>query len=188
MDSKVTVAVTLTQYKEIIETMRKGGAGFKPNPRIATILVLEANLGLRIQDILRLRLADFLLDGGTYRIHIIEHKTKKQRTFTVPYPIYQVIYVYCLENGISKTDRIFPITTRAVQKYLKKVADYLGYENIGTHSFRKFFATSVYENNDYDIELVRELLQHSSIATTQRYIKRSSKQVEDALNNHIFIV
>lgn len=83
--------------------------------------------------------------------------------------------------------RIFPITTRAVQKYLQKVADYLGYEGIGTHSFRKFFASELYETNDHDIELVRELLQHSSTVTTQRYIKRSPKMVEDALRKHILL-
>ena len=96
--------------------------------------------------------------------------------------------MYCSENNINKNDIIFPVTTRAVQKYLKKVADYLGIENVGTHSFRKFFASDVYENNNHDIELVRELLQHSSAATTQRYIKRSAKRVEDAIQNHIVLM
>ena len=113
---------------------------------------------------------------------------QKKRTFIVPLPIYQYIYIYCSENGIGKDKVIFPITVRAVQKHLQKVVDYLGYENVGTHSFRKFFATDLYEANGRDIELVRELLQHSSTVTTQRYIKRSSQQVEDAIQKHIFIV
>ena len=58
-----------------------------------------------------------------------------------------------------------------MQKYLKKVVDYLGYEEpIGSHSFRKYFATEIYRQNNYDIVLVQKLLQHSSVATTQRYI------------------
>ena len=51
----------------------------------------------------------------------------------------------------------------------------------GTHSARKLFATKVYVENDYNIELVRVLLQHSSVVTTQRYIGIQQKQVEDAL-------
>lgn len=188
MPNKTTVALTQDQLQEIINTMRSGGSGFRPNDRIATCLILEANLGLRIEDILQLRLADFLKDGGNYRIDIVEQKTKKKRTFLVPLEIYQFVYIYCMDHGIQKNDRIFPITTRAVQKCLQKVADYLGYEGIGTHSFRKFFASELYETNDHDIELVRELLQHSSTVTTQRYIKRSPKVVEDALRKHIFIV
>lgn len=188
MANKTTVALTLEQFKEIIDTMRAGGSGFRPNNRIATALVLEANLGLRIEDIIRLHLCDIVKDGANYRLDIIEQKTKKKRTFIVPLAVYQFIYMYCEENNIKKTDIIFPITTRAVQKHLKKVADYLGYENVGTHSFRKFFASDMYEANNHDIELVRELLQHSSTATTQRYIKRSAKRVEDAIQKHIFIV
>ena len=61
----------------------------------------------------------------------------------------------------------------------------LGYPNIGTHSFRKFFATEIYVNNNYNIILVQQLLQHSSAAITQRYIGISSKELEDALVGHI---
>lgn len=188
MPNKTTVALTLEQFREIINTMRSGGSGFRPNNRIAACLVLEANLGLRIDDILQLHLSDFLRDGANYRINITEQKTQKKRTFVVPLAIYQFIYMYCEENGIKKDDEIFPITTRAVQKHLQKISDYLGYENIGTHSFRKFFASDLYEANGHDIELVRELLQHSSTATTQRYIKRSSQAVEAAIQKHVFII
>ena len=185
MANKTTVALTQEQYTEIITTIRKGGAGFRPNDRIATCLVLEANLGLRIEDILRLRLSDIVKDGARYRLDITEKKTQKKRTFTVPFMIYQFMQIYCLENNISEDDIMFPITERAVQKHLQKVTDYLEYENIGTHSFRKFFATEIYKDNDYNIVLVQKLLQHSSVAVTQRYIGISGKEVEEALQKHI---
>ena len=41
-------------------------------------------------------------------------------------------------------------------------------ENISTHSFRKYFATHIYINNNYNVALVRELLQHSDLKTTQK--------------------
>ena len=63
--------------------------------------------------------------------------------------------------------------------------DWLGYENISTHSFRKYFATEIYKNNGYDIVLVQHLLQHSSAAITQKYIGIDTKQVEDALQGHV---
>ena len=66
---------------------------------------------------------------------------------------------------------MFSVGERQVQKYLRKVVDYLGYEEpIGSHSFRKYFATEIYKQNNYDIVLVQKLMQHSSVATTQRYI------------------
>ena len=185
MANKSTVALTNEQYTNIISTMQTGGVGFRKNNRIATCLVLEANLGLRIEDILALKLSDIVSDGGRYRLDIVEKKTGKKRNFTVPLPIYQYIEVYCMKNNIEDDELIFPITERNVQKYLKTVVDYLGLGNkIGTHSFRKFFATEIYKNNNYDIILVQKLLQHSSVSTTQRYIQME-KQVEDALQQHI---
>lgn len=68
------------------------------------------------------------------------------------------------------------------------VCDYLGYKGISTHSYRKYFATSIYKNNQYNIEIVRVLLQHSSVATTQRYIGLQRREIEQALQSHIKLV
>lgn len=188
--NKKTVALTEEQYRKIISTMRNGfvsidGHIVKPNNRIATALSLEANLGLRISDILQLRLSDIVRDGDRYRLNIIEQKTKKKREFTVPMDIYIYIQNYALENNINPAAKLFDMSERAVTKHLKLVCDQLGYVGIGSHSFRKYFATSIYVNNQYDINLVRVLLQHSSTVTTQRYIGLQSKDIENALQNHI---
>ena len=188
MANKTTVALTREQYEEIIDTMRTGGVGFRKNDRIATVLVLEANLGLRIEDILNLRLDDIIKDGDRYRLNITEQKTKKKRTFTVPLPIYQYIKLYAIENGIKEDEKLFAIKERNVQQYLAKVAEYLNYENIGTHSFRKFYATDIYVNNNYNIVLVQQLLQHSSVATTQRYIGITSQMQEEAIMGHMMLL
>lgn len=188
MANKRTVALTKEQYKEIIQTMRSGFSGFRPNERVATALVLEANLGLRISDILNLHLCDIIKDADRYRLDICEQKTGKYRNFTVPLDVYIYIQTYCINNGIKSTDLIFPIKERVIQKQLKIVCDWLGYINIGTHSFRKFFATEIYKDNDYNIVLVQNLLQHSSAAITQRYIGISQKQIEDALEKHIELI
>ena len=134
--NKKTVALTTEQYKAIITTMKEGSGFFRPNERVATALVLEGNLGLRISDIVKLRLCDIVNDGGRFRLSIVEQKTGKQRVFTVPLVIQQYIENYCLRNRIGRTDLIFPITTREVQKILARVCDYLGYEGVSTHSFR----------------------------------------------------
>ena len=82
--NKKTIALTTEQYQAIISTMKEGAPLFRPNERIATALVLEANLGLRISDIVKLRLCYIVNDGGRYHLSIVEQKTGKQRVFTVP--------------------------------------------------------------------------------------------------------
>lgn len=167
-----------------IAHMKEGFCGCRPNERIATALVLEGNLGIRISDIVKLRPCDIVKDGERFRLEIREQKTGKSRVFTVPLVIAQYIENYCLRNSIKRDERIFPITERAIQKQLAIVCDYLGYEGISTHSFRKWYATEIYKSNGYDIALVQRLLQHSSAATTQRYIGIEPQRIEQAIESH----
>lgn len=187
--NKRTVALTDKQYIEIITAIKSGfchaGREYKPNDRIATALTLEANLGMRISDILQLHYCDIIKDGNRYRLNISEIKTGKERIFTVPYEIREFIDQYRIRNRMTEQQRLFDLSERQIQKHLKAACDYLGLSGISTHSFRKYFATQIYINNGYNIELVRQLLQHSSASVTQKYIGIQQKQVEDALQNHI---
>ena len=190
MANKKTRALTEDEFLLIIQTINTGFTTgnkikIKPNLRISTALTLQANLGLRIGDIVNLKLSDIIKDSNRYRLDIIEQKTKKKREFTVPTEIYTYLQSYALNNGIRPTQKLFDITVRQVQKHLQIVAEYLGLENIGTHSFRKFFAVSIYNSSGYNVELVRTLLQHSTTAVTQHYLSVSPKLVEDALSKHV---
>lgn len=187
--NKRTIAITDQQYIDIITAIKSGfchaGREYKPNERIATALTLEANLGMRISDILQLRFCDIIKDGDRYRLNISEIKTGKERSFTVPGEIREYINAYRVSNRMSERQRLFDLSERQIQKHLQAACDYLGIDGVSTHSFRKYFATQIYINNGYNIELVRQLLQHSSAAVTQKYIGIQQKQVEDALKGHI---
>lgn len=184
----MALALSEEQYEVIIRTIRNGFGKHKPNVRIATALLTQANLGLRIGDVLQLKLNSIVREGGRYRLNIVEQKTNKKRTFTVNDEVYTFLRIYTLENSIKPEAKIFDISVRAIQKHLKACCEYLGYINISTHSFRKYFATSIYNKNNHDIKLVQELLQHSSVSTTQRYIGISSETIEKALTNHVNLV
>ena len=67
--NKKTVALNEQQYEQIIKTILSGfvcadGHLVKGNQRIATALVLEANLGIRISDIVKLSLKAFHQEFG----------------------------------------------------------------------------------------------------------------------------
>lgn len=182
------LALTNEQYLNIIRTMKQGTTALRANPRCAAVLTAEANLGMRVGDILRMRLSDIVKDGRRYRLNVTEEKTGKKRTFSVPETLYNYFCDYARTNQIGINDRLFPITERAVQKHLKAVCDALGYANISTHSFRKWYATDIYNSTGHDIVLVQHLLQHSSPATTRRYIGLAEEKIEAAIANHVSIV
>ena len=93
-----------------------------------------------------------------------------------------------MRNGIVRDALMFSVTTRAVQKQLALFCEYLGYDGISTHSFRKWYATEIYRNNGYDIALVQRLLQHSSAAVTQRYIGIEPQRIEKAIEGHAELI
>lgn len=195
-----TRAITAEEYTDIITVMQQGAPGtpFRKNPRIAAALMVEANTGLRIGDIVirdndkekisGLRLSDIIREAGRYRLNVTEQKTGKPRHFTIPAELYVYLRDYADAEGIEKTEQLFPVTVRAVQKALAAVCDYLELENVSTHSFRKFFATEIYQNNGHDIALVQHLLQHSSAAVTQRYIGIEQDRIEEALTSHCKLI
>ncbi len=134
---------------------------------------------------MHLRYCYIIKDGDRYRLNITEIKTGKERVFTVPEKIRDFINQYRSNNHLTEQERLFDLSERQIQKHLKAACDYLDIDGVSTHSFRKYFATQIYINNGYNIELVRQLLQHSSAAVTQKYIGIQQKQIETTLKNHI---
>lgn len=185
--NKRCVALSDEQYRESIRLLREGfvleGKIIKPNPRIATVAVLQASLGLRLGDVLQLNMGSFIKESGRWKLNIKEQKTGKVRDFTVPVEVYSFIQDYAINMGISNTAKLFDISERQVERHLNKVFSKmeLPLRSYGSHSYRKYFATRVYLDNEMNIMIVKTLLQHSSVAVTQRYIGLSQKTVEDAL-------
>lgn len=194
MGAYVTRVLSDGEFAQIIKTIKFGyfaqntGKEHRANEQIATVLTLQANLGMRIGDILKMSLDSIIKDGNIYRLDVTEEKTGKKRVYSVPNEVFDFIKEYCQRNGIKPCRRIFQLTERAVQKSLKEVADYLGLEDISTHSFRKYSANRIYENSGYDIEVTREFLQHSSVGITQRYIKRTRPQLEAAILSSVCLI
>ena len=169
------------EYRTIIKLLQSGfvaknGSVFRPNKPVALALQLESSLGLRIGDVLSLRVNNF----RNGKLEMREDKTGKLQYRDINRVVYDYVRDYAIENQLPQTAKLFIISVRAVQDRLKAVTDYLRLENITTHSFRKMYATCAYEENNNNLELVKELLNHSTIATTQRYIRVSQQSINTA--------
>lgn len=192
MGRYTTLQISNNNYKELIETVREGYTDFdgikhRPNLQLATILVLEANLGCRIGDIINLTTESIINDGGIYKLNITEQKTGKKRNFIVPKPVKAFIDNYIREANIYK-GALFDIKAPAVWKQLRAVTAYMGLNDVSTHSFRKMAACNLYEATGHDIEAVCEFLNHSSTAITRHYIKRSDAQLENAIEKCVNLI
>ena len=179
------------EFELVIMTLKNGykdenNVVHRSNPQVAFAIWLEGVLGLRVSDVCRLTLSNFIKKNERdYYIRIKEKKTGKIKELYCPTSIYDQITNYCLDNNINRKNTIIKIGERAIQKQLKNVSDYLGLEGIGTHSSRKRFATNIYEQSDYDLLLLQSILLHSSIETTKRYVRVNTTKQKEILQSNV---
>ena len=183
-ESKATRPLTEEEFNKIISILKYGvkykdrrGANrrIEPNLQVALILSVQATIGFRINDILRMKLKD--IRGN--KLAFIEQKTKKLQYRKVNINFIEALQEYAINNNLGLDDYLFNTTARNIQMRLKKVTEYLGYNYIGTHSFRKFYAVNAYRASNNNLEMVRNLLNHSSVSITQRYINVDQDKIDE---------
>ena len=137
------------------------------------------NTGLRIGDVLELKKSNF----SNNFLFLKEQKTGKIQNRKVNIEIIKKIEEYCNKKSLQEDDKLFSIKVRWVQRYIQKISSILKVKGISTHSFRKTYAHLQYLNNKCNVELVRKLLNHSSVAVTQRYLGITDEEVNNASEN-----
>ena len=116
---------------------------------------------------------------GKLWISLIREKTNKSVSIPILPKANSILNQYSTES-----DLVFPkLSNQKFNSYLKEIADIVGIEkNLTHHIARKTFASTVLLYNDVPIEIVSELLGHSSIKVTQEsYAKLSNKKVSETM-------
>jgi len=143
--------------------------------------------GLRISDILRLRVRDV---ANKRYINLREKKTGKQKMFEINPLLSRALNNYCKgrptnEFLIKSRERDNqPITRDMAYKILKDAARQFGLENMGTHSMRKTFGYHFYKQTN-DIVTLMKILNHSNQAATLRYIGIEQEGINEALKRFV---
>ncbi len=156
------------------------------NLKHRTILMLLYSTGMRISEIANLRIAD--IDSTNMRIKIVQGKGAKDR-FTIlsgqvllELRAYYLIYKpkEYLFNGYQPGKRY---SVRSIEHLMKKALIKVGLENknFTIHTIRHSFATHLLDNGT-DLHTIKELLGHSNLQTTMRYMHLSTKRINGILN------
>jgi len=137
-----------------------------PQNDVRFALWLEALMGFRISDTMTLTKEKLKYNN----IMLKEKKTGKENRRELTAEQREEILDYMLKYDI-KFDSSIETFSRKCQRAIKSACEKIGLDssNISTHSFRKYYATTVYSDSK-DILLVSKLLNHSNVAITQRYL------------------
>ncbi len=147
------------------------------------MFVLGINTGLRISDLLKLKVGDV---RGKATTQLIEQKSGKVRKLFLG-SIQNEIIQYC--DSKEDNDYLFPskkggkpISTTQAYRVMDKVADWLGREDVGTHTMRKTFGYHYYKKTK-DIATLMEIFNHSAPNITKRYIGINDEEIENSLKD-----
>lgn len=148
------------------------------------LIMIGINTGLRISDILELRVKDVkgkrsikVRCKKTGRIQRIEINNTL-RNFIDKYTESKPSYEYLIKsrNGFNN-----PIGRVQAYRIIRDICyDVFGIDQVGTHSLRKTYAMKLYTNNNKDIGLVQEALGHESSKDTIKYLGIDKERVAKA--------
>lgn len=154
--------------KETIEKFKS--ELLKTGYRNYLMFTLGINSGLRISDILNLKVEDVL---GSH-IMLKEKKTGKSKRFYINSKLREDIDTYV--RNLKKEDYLFPsrkggepISRVQAYRILNTVASNLGIKEIGTHTLRKTFGYWHYKQHK-DVAVLQDIFNHSAPSITLRYI------------------
>ncbi len=132
------------------------------------IVILMAETGMRVGELLGIRVADIDLHDSTIRIR---GKYGKERIVFFGPRTSAILEAYLGAMRLRARDPLIPLSYQAVYKRLKKLARRAGVDpaKVRPHVLRHTFATSALRKGMSLVALQR-LLGHSNIRVTQRYL------------------
>ena len=164
------------------------------NPRDKLIFVMGVNSGLRVQDLLQLRVDDVKNAEISERVMLRERKTGKDNVFIVNSEIKVALDVY-LSSSIFRDDHYlfksrkgynYPINTPVVTRLVKKWTSAINIKgNYGAHSLRKTWCYHQRKTFGVSWEVLAKRLNHSTPAITMLYLGIQEEEVEAILLNTI---
>ncbi len=186
---KLPKYLTLEQSKELLAAVDG-----ENRERDYCILTLFLNCGLRLAELVSLNLTDFDLENKTLKV---TGKGNKQRMLYLNKACTDAISVYLAvrpHDAIVESDRNALFISRlkkrmgrqAVQLmvygYLKKIG--LNGDHYSVHKLRHTAATLMYQYGDVDVLVLKDMLGHENLATTEIYTHVENKQLREAVKKN----
>jgi len=170
---KLPVFLTRDELRRLFQSIE--------NPKHKLMIELMYSAGLRVSELLHLRVKDFEIDMGFGWIR--KGKGSKDRHFIIAKKLKNEIVYHIMENKLTQDDflfaknRVIPLSIRTVQGILKNAARKAGIrKKVHPHMLRHSFGTHLVEEKN-DLTDVQKLLGHNDVKTTMVYVHTASPKM-----------
>ena len=157
-ETRAPVYLTIQESYTLIDSVK--------NRRDRLIITIFLLTGVRVSELLNIKVEDIDLESGTVKVF---GKGRKERYVIIDRPLCKDITNYIKKSESSAGDRLFNLTPRTLQYMIKKYGQSCGFsKNLTPHKLRHTFATLFIQSGG-NVILLQKLLGHSSTAITERY-------------------
>jgi integrase/recombinase XerD len=150
-------------------------------PRDAALIALMTAGAMRVGEATLLKWAD--LDGCTLEIQGGITKTRVGRSVELPEAACRLLLKWREVCPTTKRDWIFPgrvgepLSIRAAQTAISKLAASVGVDGVSSHSFRRSALTAAHQSG-LSLREVAEISGHQSLAALERYLDQDAAKAK----------
>ena len=205
VSSEVYPFTSEDEIKSVIDVLNKhieeasSESGEKIACRNKMMFLVGINLGIRASDLCGLKYSFFIKEDGTFKdgYSLQPKKTKKTGKYvklyfnqTVKKSITDYIEKYPVKDMneyLFQSKKGGAITEKSLWKIIVNISREAGIEkNVGSHTLRKTFGYHIWHNaedKEKALVMLMAIFNHSSVATTKKYIGIMDEEIEDVFNN-----
>jgi len=176
--SKLPPVMSAQEIKTLIDSIK--------NIKHRNVVMLLYSTGMRLSEIAALKIAD--IDSKNMLIKVVQGKGAKDRFTILSQQVLQELRAYYiiykpkefLFNGYRPGK---PLSARMIEHLVQKALLQVGLnnKNYSVHTIRHSFATHLVDNGT-DLHTVKELLGHSALETTMRYMHLTTTRIKGVVN------
>lgn len=184
---KITKKATNRQYlnAEELKALEEKKITIERLDKVRDAFLFSCYTGLSYSDLAKLTAKDITIDGdGKKKIVIYRQKTKSRSAIPLLPGALSIIEKYSNSIEAEIKGTLLPINSnQKMNAYLKEIATICGIDKkLGFHSSRHTFASTLMLENGVPIEVVRDMLGHSSVKTTEIYAKITDVKVSKEMS------
>ncbi len=186
--------MSLEEAKLLIDAVRNDTES-KNRLRDLCIITLFLNCGMRLSELVGINIPD--IEREFQHIRVLG-KGNKERIIYLNEACKKVLVEYLSEVRLTEkyknikdkalffSNRDTRITDKMVQKIVYKYLDMagLGSKHYSTHKLRHTAATLMYQSGKVDIRVLKDILGHEQLSTTQIYTHVNDEQMMNAMHEN----
>ena len=163
------------EIKALLETCRQSR-----NEELYYIVLVAIYTGMRYSNIVNMKKSN--ISGNVYQLDGSETKSGKEQFIYLNQKLLNELNKYI--NKYNTSDYLFK--SKYISGSFKSACNKAGIDNFRFHDLRRTFATTLLYS-DVNIFTISNMLGHSSLLMTQKYLANDSKKELDAINKLCFI-